>query len=108
MFWIILISGLAAVTFFMWKKTKTPSGLKLKIQDKTEKVMSTAKDIVDVNNDGKVNFTDVLATIELVESGTKRAVKSAKISARDVRRDVQEGKAKKKYGGKVKKSKSEG
>ena len=96
MFWIILISGLAAVTFFIWKKTKTPSGLKLKIQDKTEKVMSTAKDIVDVNNDGKVSFADVLATIDLVESGTKRAVKSAKISVRDVRRDIQEGKAKKK------------
>ena len=100
MFWIILISGLALATVFAWKNTKSApvSGLKLKIKDGADKAISTAKDIADVNNDGKVDFADAVAAVKNVEAETKRVVKSAKAQA---------GKAKKKYGGKVKKQKPE-
>jgi len=74
MFWIILISGLALATFFAWKNTKSApvSGLKLKIKDGADKAISTAKDIADVNNDGKVDFADAVAAVKNVEAETKR------------------------------------
>lgn len=76
---------LAVVGYFAWKSAQPTPVLKLK--DGAKQAVAAAKDIADVNNDGKVNVQDALQVVKNAKAEVKRA--------------------KKKYGGKVKKKKTE-
>jgi hypothetical protein len=69
----IIVIVLAVVTYFAWKSVQ-PSPI-LKIKDTAKTVVNTAKDIVDVNNDGKVNLADAVATVNTVKKTGKKVVK---------------------------------
>lgn len=78
MIWITIAVVLAAVAYWQFfRKEETP----VTIKTVTEK----AKDVADVNNDGKVDLNDAKAAVDEAKAAIK--------------------KVKKKYGGKVKKTK---
>jgi hypothetical protein len=83
--WVITVVAFSAVIYFALKSTQPSPALKIK--DGTQKMVVTVKDVVDVNNDGKVNVKDAVQVAKNVKAEATRA--------------------KKKYGGKVKKKKSE-
>jgi hypothetical protein len=82
---ILVISAVCAVVYFAWKSAQ-PKPI-LKIKEGVQQTVATTKKIVDVNNDGKVDVRDAAKIVTNIKSETKRA--------------------KKKYGGKVKKKKTE-
>jgi F0F1-type ATP synthase membrane subunit b/b' len=78
MIWIVLLAAvLVGAYWFIFREEDAPITLKAM----TEK----AKDVADVNNDGKVDMKDAMAAVAEVQKEVK--------------------KVKKKYGGKVKKTK---
>lgn len=79
-FVIILITSVCG--FYAWNSTQPTFPSKAK--DGVKKTVEKAADVVDVNNDGKVDIKDVI-----------KVAKAAKAEA---------GRVKKKYGGKVKKA----
>jgi polyhydroxyalkanoate synthesis regulator phasin len=88
-FLIIGATALAILGYYAWKVNQPAPLVKIK---ETAKITATvakevAKDIVDVNNDGKVNLQDAAQVVKNVKAEVKRA--------------------KRKYGGKVKKKASE-
>lgn len=81
LFWFTLLLVVVTVGYFAWKSTQpTPA---LKIKDGFKQAAEAAKDVADVNDDGKVNFQDAVQVVHNAKAEVKRA--------------------KKKYGGKVKK-----
>jgi hypothetical protein len=77
---IVLIAGVCG--FYAWNSSQPIFTSKAK--DGVKKTVEKAVDVVDVNNDGKVDIKDVI-----------KVAKAAKAEA---------GRVKKKYGGKVKKA----
>lgn len=82
---IVTVICLGVVAYFAWKSVQpTPV---LKIKDGAKQAVAAAKNVADVNNDGKVNVKDAIHVAQNVKAEVKRA--------------------KKKYGGKVKKKKED-
>jgi uncharacterized protein (UPF0333 family) len=93
---ITLVVMLAVVAYFA-RKSSQPSPI-LKIKDGAHQAVASAKNVADVNNDGKVTVADAVEVVQNIKAEAKRAVKNVK---------AETARAKRKYGGKVKKKKAE-
>jgi methyl-accepting chemotaxis protein len=96
---ILFIAAVAlfAVVAYFARKSSQPSPI-LKIKDGAHQAVAAAKNVADVNNDGKVTVADAIEVVQNVKAEAKRAVKNFK---------AETARAKRKYGGKVKKKKAE-
>lgn len=85
---ILFIAAVAlfAVVAYFARKSSQPSPI-LKIKDGAHQAVAAAKNVADVNNDGKVTVADAIEVVKNVKAEATRA--------------------KRKYGGKVKKKKAE-
>lgn len=88
MIWFLLIAALAVVGYFAFKSTEPTPTLKMKAgaKEAIDSAKAGLEKVADVNKDGKVDMKDAIAAVENVKAEVKRT--------------------KKKYGGKVKKSKN--
>lgn len=94
MIWILVLVALAVVGFFVWKNNKKHAAV-ASVVSHTQKAVDKVVDVLDANNDGNVNFADVVAASSAIK---KEVVKDAEL----VKEKVKSGR--KKYGGKVKKT----
>lgn len=79
----VLLAIVAVCGFYAWHSSQPT--FTSKVKDGAEKTVEKAKDVADVNNDGKVSLQDAV-----------QVAKNVKAEA---------GRVKRKYGGKVKKAK---
>jgi hypothetical protein len=87
MIWILLLAAVAVVGYFAYKSTEPTPALKIKsgAKEALESAKASVEKVADVNKDGKVDIKDAVAAVQNVKAEVKRV--------------------KKKYGGKVKKTK---
>ena len=71
----VLVLGLAVAIYFINRKVMAAPAPLLKT---TKKVEETVVKAVDVNGDGKVDFSDAVAAVKAVKATGKKAVKSTK------------------------------
>jgi hypothetical protein len=87
MIWILLLAVLVVVGYFAFKSTEETPALKIKsgAKEAIDSAKAGLEKVADVNKDGKVDMKDAMAAVQNVKAEVKRV--------------------KKKYGGKVKKTK---
>jgi hypothetical protein len=73
---IVLVVVVAAGVWWINHKNSQP--LPKSVLTVSHKVEEVAKNIADVNNDGKVDIKDAVAAVKKVEETGKKAVKTAK------------------------------
>ena len=94
MIWILVLVALAVIGFFFWKNNKTNATV-VSVVSHAQKAVDKVVDVLDANNDGKVNFADVVTASSAIAT---EVVKDAEL----VKEKVKRGRMK--YGGKVKKT----
>ena len=91
MIWILVLVALAVIGFFFWKNNKTNATV-VSVVSHAQKAVDKVVDVLDANNDGKVNFADVVTASSAIAT---EVVKDAELVKEKVKR------GRKKYGGKV-------
>lgn len=82
MSFIIGLLVLVAVGYFVFRHLNKTADAAFDVKPVVEEVKTEVKQVLDVNNDGKVDVADVVATVEKVKKGAKKAVGKAKTAVK--------------------------